>query len=75
MSKQRDSNVIKVDFSAKRVLRKEHGTQCFSSLIEKVIGITDDHDEWPEDLTPRERSEQLRKDLDFLRTMNEFPAR
>lgn len=74
MSKQLDSNVIQIDFNAKRALKKEHGTESFSSLIERVMETEEGHDEWPEDLTPKERSEQLKKDLEFLRRMNTLPA-
>jgi hypothetical protein len=70
MSKQHDSNVIQVDFSAKRSLKEKDGIQPFSSLIGNVMRTTEGPDEWPEDLTPKERCDQLKKDLDFLRKMN-----
>lgn len=70
MSNQHTSNVIQVDFSAKRSLKEKNGTQPFSSLIGNVMATTEGPDEWPEDLTPKERCDQLKKDLDFLRKMN-----
>jgi predicted CopG family antitoxin len=74
MSKQSDSNVIQIDFNAKKKVKKEHGTESFSSLIERVMETKEGHDEWAEDISPRERAEQLKKDLEFLRKMNELPA-
>jgi len=71
MSNQHDSNVIQVDFSAKKSAKEKNGTQPFSSLIERVMMTPTGPDEWPEDLTPRERCDQLKKDLEFLRKMNE----
>lgn len=73
MSNQQDSNVIQVDFSAKKSVKETNGVQSFSSLIGKVM-TTDSPDEWPEDLTPKERCDQLKKDLEFLRKMNDTPA-
>ncbi|HCM06037.1 MAG TPA: hypothetical protein DIC30_08530 [Oceanospirillales bacterium] len=74
MSKQSDSNVIKIDFNAKAVVKKEHKTESFSSLMERVMETKEDHDQWSEDVSPKERSEQLKKDLEFLRKINEFPV-
>lgn len=71
MSNPHDSNVIKVDFSAKRSVKAKNGTQPFSTLIEKMMTTSEGPDEWPEDLTPTERCDQLKKDLEFLRKMNE----
>jgi hypothetical protein len=74
MSKQSDSNVIKIDFNAKAVVKKEHKTESFSRLMERVMETKEGHDEWSEDVSPKERSEQLKKDLEFLRKINEFPV-
>ena len=71
MSNPHDSNVIQVDFRAKRSVKENNGTQPFSSLIDNVMKTTEGPDEWPEDLTPTERCDQLKKDLEFLRKMNE----
>ena len=70
MSKQHDSNVIQVDFNAKKPVKEKSETQPFSSLIDYVM-TTECPDEWPEDLTPTERCDQLKKDLEFLRKMND----
>ena len=70
MSKQHDSNVIRVDFNAKKPVKEKNETQPFSSLIDYVM-TTKCPDEWPEDLTPTERCDQLKKDLEFLRKMND----
>jgi predicted CopG family antitoxin len=74
MSKQSDSNVIKIDFNTKAVVKKEHNTESFSSLMERVMETKEGNDEWAEDISPKERSEQLKKDLEFLRKINEFPV-
>jgi hypothetical protein len=74
MSNQHDSNVIQVDFSAKRSSKEKSGTQPFSTLIDNVMTTAEGPDEWPEDLTPKERCNQLKKDLDFLRKMNDTPV-
>jgi hypothetical protein len=74
MSNKQDSNVIHIDFKARTAIKKNSGTQTFSQLIGNVMTpVEDGPDEWPEDLTPRERSEQLKRDLDFLRQMNDIP--
>jgi hypothetical protein len=74
MSNKQDSNVIHIDFHARKALKKDDGTQTFSQLIGDVIAPTEDTtEEWPEDLTPRERSDQLKRDLEFLRQMNDIP--
>jgi hypothetical protein len=71
MSNPHDSNVIQVDFSTKKSVKEKNGIQPFSALIENVMTTTEGPDEWPEDLTPSERCDQLKKDLEFLRKMNE----
>jgi hypothetical protein len=74
MSNKQDSNVIHIDFHARKAHKKHSGTQSFSQLIGNVVApVDDDPDEWPEDLTPRERCDQLKRDLDFLRQMNDIP--
>jgi hypothetical protein len=74
MSNKQDSNVIHIDFHARKALKKDDGTQTFSQLIGDVIAPSEDNtEEWPEDLTPRERSDQLKRDLEFLRQMNDIP--
>ncbi|MFT4765838.1 MAG: hypothetical protein ACI9OH_002952 [Oleispira sp.] len=74
MSNKQDSNVIHIDFHARKAHKKDNGTQAFSQLISNFVAPTEDAvEEWPEDLTPRERSEQLKRDLEFLRQMNEIP--
>jgi hypothetical protein len=74
MSNKQNSNVIHVDFSSRKTHKVCNGTQSFSQLIGNVIPTADeDSDEWPEDLTPRERCDQLKLDLEFLRQMNDIP--
>jgi len=74
MSNKQDSNVIHIDFHSRKALKKSNGTQTFSQLIGNVISPVDEGpDEWPEDLTPRERCDQLKRDLEFLRQMNDIP--
>ena len=74
MSNKQDSNVIHIDFHDRKALKKSDGTQTFSQLIGNVITPAEaDSEEWPEDLTPRERREQLKRDLDFLRQMSDIP--
>jgi|TARA_B110000438_G_C15430151_1_gene485757 hypothetical protein len=74
MSNTQDSNVIHIDFHARKAHKKSAGTQTFSQLIGHVITPAENGtEEWPEDLTPRERSDQLKRDLEFLRQMNDIP--
>jgi len=74
MSNQQDSNVIHIDFQSRKALKRNDGTQTFSQLIGNVMANTEEGpEEWPEDLTPRERCDQLKRDLEFLRQMNEIP--
>lgn len=74
MSKKQDSNVIHIDFNERKALQKSNGTHTFSQLIGDIVTpTTNDLDEWPEDLTPQERREQLKQDLDFLRKMSDIP--
>jgi hypothetical protein len=74
MSNKQDSNVIHVDFNSRKSHKTCNGTQTFSQLIGNVIPTADEGpDEWPEDLTPRERCDQLKRDLEFLRQMNDIP--
>ncbi len=69
-----NSNVIQVNFAARRETKEKAQTASFSNLIDDVMSTTNDLDEWPEDLTPRERCDQLKKDLEFLRKMNEVSS-
>ncbi|MFT6190382.1 MAG: hypothetical protein ACJARQ_001868 [Oleispira sp.] len=74
MSNLQDSNVVHIDFQDRKALRKRKGTQTFSQLIDHVVKPSKEgFDEWPEDLSPRERREQLKRDLDFLRQMSDIP--
>ena len=74
MSNKQDSNVIHIDFSTRRAHQRSNGTKTFSQLIGDVIAPENEGpDEWPEDLTPRERCDQLKRDLEFLRQMNDVP--
>ena len=75
MSKQEDSNVIQVDFNTKKTIDESTGIRSFTNLIDKIVKGTEDPDEWPEDLTPKERCDQLKKDLEFLRKMNNTPTK
>jgi hypothetical protein len=70
MSKQPNSNVIHVNFKSPKA-KADNGTQPFNQLLEDVVpNPHDNKDEFIEKLTPSERSEQLRKDLDFLLKMD-----
>lgn len=71
MSDPKNSNVIQVNFAAKRKPKKCEQTPSFSTLMGDVMSTSGELDEWPEDLTPRERCDQLKKDLEFLRKMND----
>ena len=74
MSNKQDSNVIHIDFNERKAHKQSIGTKSFSQLIGNVITSSDEGpDEWPEDLTPRERCDQLKRDLEFLRQMNDIP--
>lgn len=74
MSNKQDSNVIHVDFHSRKALKNNNNAQAFSELIGNVLATVDEGpDEWPEDLTPRERSDQLERDLEFLRQINDIP--
>ncbi len=75
MSNKQDSNIIHIDFNTRKAVKKQIEAQPFSQLIERVITSNNEGpDEWPEDLTPRERNHQLKQDLEFLRQMNEVPS-
>lgn len=69
-----NSNVIQVNFAARRESKEKAQAITYSNLIDDVMANTNDLDEWPEDLTPRERCDQLQKDLEFLRKMNEVSS-
>jgi hypothetical protein len=69
MSNLQDSNVVHIDFQDRKALKKRKGTQTFHVVKPSKEGF----DEWPEDLSPRERREQLKRDLDFLRQMSDIP--
>lgn len=73
MSNKQDSNVIHIDFKSRKAHKICDGTKTFSQLIGNVLPTDEGPDEWPEDLTPRERCDQLKRDLEFLRQMNDIP--
>ncbi|MFT6113940.1 MAG: hypothetical protein ACJA10_000876 [Oleispira sp.] len=74
MGNKQDSNVIHIDFKDRKAHKISNGTQAFSQLIGNVIAPTENTlEEWSEDLTPTERSEQLKRDLEFLQQMNDIP--
>lgn len=73
MSKQQDSNVIHIDFSSRQT-KSDNGVKSFSQLLNEVVpNPYDDQEEWQDNLTPKERSEQLKSDLEFLRQMSDAP--
>lgn len=74
MSKLSDSNVIKIDFNTKRVVKKTHKTDSFTHLMARIMDTEEPENIWSEDISPKERSEQLKQDLEFLRNINEFPV-
>lgn len=64
------SNVIYVDFT---VSSAKKNIQLFSTLLNTVLPIDNmqvDKSEWTEKLTTRERHEQLKRDLEFIRQIN-----
>lgn len=67
MSKQQDSNVIEVDFNSRKE-KTDNGVKPFSQLLQNIVpNPYDDHEEWTDNLSPQERREQLKSDLEFLR--------
>jgi len=76
MSMKRDSNVITVDFSARKAAKPVQ-QKIPAEPIESVVGdlimdALNGPDEWPEDLTPKEKTERLKEDLEFIIQSNEF---
>ncbi len=80
MSKQAGSNIIHIDFSARKSTTESsinNSAQSFSQLLSHVIPTSDhqytdeSQDKWAEQLTPSERREQLKKDLEFIRNLED----
>lgn len=79
MSKNKESNIIHIDFQARQ--SETNSTKSFSQLVGYVIPSADQqdrqeqqsewHDKWEEQLTPSERREQLQKDLEFIRNLED----
>ena len=64
------SNVIYVDFA---ISGARKNNQLFSKLLNTLFpveNINAEKGEWPEKLTPSERHEQIKRDLEFLRQIN-----
>lgn len=64
------SNVIYVDFT---VSSTKKNIQLFSTILNTVLPIDNmqvEKGEWTEKLTTRERHEQLKRDLEFIRQIN-----
>ena len=82
MSIKQHSNVIKVDFSARKAVRAKDRAAP-SKVASAPIGA-EEHvgnlimdalegpEEWPEDLTPREKTDRLKQDLEYFIQSNEF---
>jgi hypothetical protein len=78
MGNKQDSNVIHVDFRERKAHKVSDGTQAFSQLISDAISPTENTieewpEEWLEEISPKERSEQLKRDLEFLQQMHDIP--
>jgi len=74
MSKQQDSNVIHIDFSSRKE-KTDNSTKPFTHFLNDVVPSPyDDHNHVSEELSPKERHDQLKKDLEFLRQMNDSPT-
>lgn len=74
MSKQQDSNVIHIDFSSRKE-NADKSTKPFTHFLNDVVPSPyDDSSDVFEELTPKERHDQLKKDLEFLRQMNDSPT-
>jgi hypothetical protein len=70
MNNTQNSNVIHIDFCERKAHKVDNGTQAFSQLIGDAISPTE---EWSEDITPKERSKQLKRDLEFLQQKYDIP--
>lgn len=77
MNKNKTSNIIHIDFQARQ--SEANSTKSFSQLVGHIIPSADQpdhtqsewHDNWEEQLTPSERREQLQKDLEFIRNLED----
>lgn len=72
MSINRDSNVIRIDFKANK---KDNGIKTFSQLLNQIIpednNLMDDIiNDWSEEISPSERHQNLKSDLEFLNQMS-----
>jgi hypothetical protein len=78
MGNKQDSNVIHVDFRERKAHEVSDETQAFSQLVDDIISpientTEESPEEWLEEISPKERSEQLKRDLEFLQQMNDIP--
>lgn len=78
MSKKWDSNVITVDFSTRKAAKvSRDDIKHQDSIPEPVVGdmimeALNGPEEWPEDLTPKEKADRLKEDLEYIIQSNEF---
>ncbi|MGK0250041.1 MAG: hypothetical protein ACI910_002809 [Oleispira sp.] len=74
MDNKQNSNVIHIDFRDRKAHKVSDGTQVFYQRISGSITSSENTtEEWPEDITPKERSEQLKQDLEFLQQKYDIP--
>jgi hypothetical protein len=78
MGNKQDSNVIHIDFRERKAHEVSDETQAFSQLIGDAISPMENTteewpEEWKEEISPKERSEQLKRDLEFLQKKNDIP--
>lgn len=74
MNTNQDSNVISVDFKSRK---KDNGIKTFSQLLDQIIPEENDSmdeiiNDWAEDISPLERYQNLKNDLEFLNQINNY---
>ena len=77
MSNRQDTTVINVDFRKRKLSEQQEpeavtiATPSDTSISdscaaeELITEVNDNSEEWSEDLTPKERTDKLREDLEF----------
>lgn len=68
MSNKQDSNVIRVDFGARNANSKTQRKDVAKPVAygDMITDALEGPEEWPEDLTPRQRTDKLAEDLEFF---------
>ena len=75
MSMKRDSNVITVDFNARKAVNTKQKPELkaeSASVGDMIMDALNGPEECPEDLTPREKKDRLKEDLEHILRSNEF---